>query len=152
MKEGYEDNGLLKTIMGSYDERLPFEVTFEDGCYHVVLSLVKPQDPFFDMLADVLDAGTGVNQQVEFDFKTNFSMDEIFAKDAPPIHEFLMKGMAANFTFCTWGGFKYFFRDMFVAMKENKDEARVKMANMVLPLVPLFFFKATGHLKTNLDP
>ena len=40
---------------------------------------------------------------------------------------------------------------MFRAMKEDKDEGKVKMAKMVLPLVPLFFLKATGKFDLNLD-
>ena len=62
MREGYVDSGVLKAIIGSFSERLPFEVSFEDGCYHITLALVKPQDPFFDMVSDILDVSTGVNQ------------------------------------------------------------------------------------------
>jgi len=125
MKEGYKDTGLLKAIIGSFTESLPIEVDFEDGSYHITMALCKPNDPFSDMLSDILDVSTGVNQQAEFDFKSNFNLDDLFAKDAPPISEFLMKGMAAQVSFCTWGGFKFFFRDMFRAMKEGKDEAKV---------------------------
>jgi hypothetical protein len=61
MREGYVDNGVLKTILGSFAERLPFDISFEAGSYHLTLGLVKPHDPFFDMMADILDASTGIN-------------------------------------------------------------------------------------------
>ena len=151
MREGYIDSGILQAILGSFSERLPFEVVFEEGAYHITLALVKPHDPFFDMVSDIIDVCAGVNQSLEASFISNFSIDDMFKKDAPPIKDFFMKGMAAQLQFCTWGGLKYFFRDMFRAMKEDKDESKVAMAKMILPLVPLFFFKATGKFDVNLD-
>jgi hypothetical protein len=81
----------------------------------------------------------------------NFSLEKLFAKDAPPVSEFFAKGMAATFNVCSWGGFKYFFRDMFRALKDGKDEGKVAMANAILPLIPFFFLKANGKFAVDLD-
>jgi len=120
MKASYSDDGLIKTLMDSIPERLPFDICFKDSCYHVTMGIPAEDmqnDESMDFISQLFAQRPADDyQSMEGGMKFSFNLEDLFAEGAEPIMNFMAKGMQSMIALNAWADFSKVLIGLFEGM------------------------------------
>lgn len=95
-----------------------------------------------------------IEQTFNFGINFNFTVEELFAKDAKPIPDFFLRGFSTKVDINLWDGFLKLLLDSFRDMKlesEEKEDRAMLHRNIIMPLMPMYIFQLNGSLETKIN-